>query len=388
MQYLYDNLDSNFVVFSIFLDFPKAFDSVDHKILLSKLNLYGIRGNTLKWFQSYLWNRQQIVLVNNTKSDVENISHGVPQGSVLGPLLFLIYINDITKASSLFKYILFADDSTLSVAFPPDIINYIIPEINFELQNINKWLNSNKISLNADKTKYTIFSYRNTFHIQRITLGNFVIKFTDVTKFLGVHLDDKLSFSYHINHIIKKLSRSIGVLYKLNKYLPKNILRVLYYTLVQPFITYGIEAWFGTYSNLTNKINTLQKKAIRACNNLNHLEHTSIYFNEMKILKLNDLYMLQIYTYMHKTLYNDYDDSLLQSFVRTSDRHNYPVRNDIYTLPRFTKHKFKYSIRYMCIKAWNNLPNYVNSICTVNTFRKNLKKYFISSYIDSEFFIN
>ena len=137
-------------VFSVFLDFRKAFDCVDNNILLSKLHCYGIRGVAHKWFKSYLTNRKQYVVIGNTQSELLDINHGVPQGSVLGPLLFLIFINDIVKSTSFFKFILFADDSTLSTSLPNDN-HTVITRINNELQTVSKWLRADKICINVDK---------------------------------------------------------------------------------------------------------------------------------------------------------------------------------------------------------------------------------------------
>ena len=134
LQYLYKHIDSGNVVFSLFLDFRKAFDCVNHEILLSKLNTCGVRGIALVWFRSYLTNREQYVSINNVDSNPRVIQCGVPQGSILGPLLFLIFINDITKCSDQFKYILYPDDSTLSTYVPGDNVLDSAELINSELK--------------------------------------------------------------------------------------------------------------------------------------------------------------------------------------------------------------------------------------------------------------
>ena len=140
LQYLYKHIDSGNIAFSLFLDFCKVFDCVSHEILLSKLNTCGVRVKALDWFRSYLTNREQYISINNVDSNPWVIQCGVPQGSILGPLLFLIVVNDITKCSNQFKYILYADDSTLSTCVPGDNVMYSVELINSELKCLDRWL--------------------------------------------------------------------------------------------------------------------------------------------------------------------------------------------------------------------------------------------------------
>ena len=154
MQYLYNALDDGNNVLSIFLDFNKAFDSVEHGILLRKLSHYGIRGFVHDWVKSYLTNRKQYVHCNNVKSSYSNISHGVPQGSILGPFLFLVLVNDLPNCSAKFKFNLFADDSTISYIFDHNELQRTSVIVNSELDLVYSWLCANKIKINANKTKY------------------------------------------------------------------------------------------------------------------------------------------------------------------------------------------------------------------------------------------
>ena len=179
MQFMYNHLDSDNFVISVFLDFKKAFDTVDHKILLSKLYFYRIRGVLHEWLKSYLSEINQITVIDGiTSSSSSSISHGVPQGSVLSPLLFLIFINDLPNSLSLFKFILFADDSTLSTLFPEEKALEFTLTLNHELNNVNNWLTANRICINADKTKYTIFSYRRLLHLTNVKIGSATIEET------------------------------------------------------------------------------------------------------------------------------------------------------------------------------------------------------------------
>ena len=171
LQYLYKHIDFGNIVFSLFLDFRKAFDCVNNEVLLSKLNACGVRGIALDWFRSYLTNIEQYVSINNIDSNTRVIQCGVPQGSILGLLLFLIFINDITKCSNQFKYILYTDDSKLSTCVPGDNVMESAELINSELKCLDRWLRSNKISINADKTNYMLFTYNKNLNFPDISVA-------------------------------------------------------------------------------------------------------------------------------------------------------------------------------------------------------------------------
>ena len=386
LQYLYNNIDKNNFVFSLFLDFRKAFDSVDHNIMLSKLYFYGFRGNVHNWFKSYLSNRKQFTSINSHNSDPLKVTHGVPQGSILGPLLFLIFINDLPNVSSLFKFLLFADDSTLSTNFSENEIPLIKCKINNEMKLLNDWLISNKISINATKTKYIIFSYRvkKELNLGELTIGNTKISETDNIKFLGIFLDSRLKFNIHVNYLSSKISKQVGLLYKLNNYLPKEILKILYNSFVCPYINYGIEVWFSSYLNNTNKISVLQKKSIRAINNLPYNDHTNDYFLNMNLLKLKDLFNHKIALIMFKTLNFSENPDLLEALTKFSDVHTHFTRNlSTFRVPKFNKKQSKFCIENQGVTVWNSLPLDLKNIKSLNKFKKQLKLYYLSKYSDS-----
>ena len=205
IQYLYDAIDQGHVVLSLFLDFREAFDSVEHNILLSNLQYYGLRGDAMEWFRSYLSNRSQYTIVGGETSEVLNTTHGISQESVLGPLLFLLCINDLPNTRELFKYIIYADHSILSVAFPPNEIEYYDGVINSELNNIDLWLSANRILLNEKKSHH-IFSYRNFHRISPLYIGRNEIKPINSTKFFGIYIDRNLDFRDHVSHIPSKIA--------------------------------------------------------------------------------------------------------------------------------------------------------------------------------------
>ena len=203
---IYNSFNNKEFVIGVFLDFKKAFDTIDHDILLKKLFKYGIRGKAYNWIKSYLENRLQYVSFNDNYSSKLPITCGVPQGSILGPLLFILYINDIANISSDILPILFADDTNLF--FKGSNLQSVIDKINSELIKINEWLKANKLSLNTDKTNFMIFS--SSTHNDVMTNANVKINNTDIsrvysTKFLGVIIDSKLNFAEHINMIKNKV---------------------------------------------------------------------------------------------------------------------------------------------------------------------------------------
>ena len=377
---VYARLEQNHTVLSIFLDFKKAFDCVDHNILLAKLHYYGIRGIAHKWFKSYLENRIQFTVVGKAQSCTKKVLCGVPQGTNLGPLLFLIFINDLPNSSDLFKYTLFADDSTLTAKFPRNESD-ITSKINDGLSFVNYWLMSNKIAINADKTKYVTFAYKQKPKLELLRIGDIKIKETDHIKFLGIYLDSNFKFKFHVKYITNKVARSIGILNKFKYFLPTLVMRTLYITFIQPYLSYGVQSWFSTFSNNTNSIVMLQKRAIRIVTNSEYLAHTACLFKSLNILNLNDVYKLHVLVYMYKTIHEHFDRQLLSSLVLHSDVHNYATRNaSQFVLPRYSRTMSRFSLQYRGPALWNELPQRLREIKTLKQFKVKLTETLLATY--------
>ena len=242
---IYSALNDSLSVLSIFIDFAKAFDTVNHKILLDKMYHYGIRGPIHSWFKDYLTNRNQTTVFKGVNSTSSTITLGVPQGSVLGPILFLIYINDITDIFTKSKTILFADDMTLYlIGRSPE---QLITTANQELQQLHQWCVCNRLTINTDKTYYMFFTNKKTYYLPELELNNCKIAKTNHLKFLGVTFDDKMTFKLHINNLTLKISRHIALLYQIKDLMPSYVLKCIYYAHIYPLLNYCNPIWCITY---------------------------------------------------------------------------------------------------------------------------------------------
>ena len=227
----FDNVENKKFTGLLLLDLTKAFDTVQHKILLAKLNHHGIRGVVNNFFESYLTNRSQAVIILDNHSSKSNIDIGVPQGSSLEPLLFLLYINDLPNCTSSNPR-LFADDTCILVN--ANTSNELKHSLNYELAKTNGWIVANNLTLNAAKSSAIIIKPK--LHSPPVEMNLSCaagsIKVVSSAKYLGVFIEDKLNFQEHIKHLVKKVSRLVGISIKLKNYLPTHALFKLYYTLV------------------------------------------------------------------------------------------------------------------------------------------------------------
>ena len=319
-------LDNKTFACGVFVDLEKAFDTVNHRILLSKLEHYGIRGRANCWLKSYLSNRDQCVKLNGCTSTKQAITCGVPQGSILGPLLFIIYINDMNQALENCITHHFADDTNLLYAHKdPKIIKKVV---NRDLFLLFQWLCANRLSLNVSKTEFLIFRPPKRSLPERIvlTINNQKIYESYKMKYLGILLDTRLSFKAHISELSKKLSQSIGMLYKMRSLSTPSILLSLYHAIFSSHMTYGLPVWGNATENHLKRIELLQKRAIRAISFSDYNAHTSPIFKDLGILKLKDQFDYQMASLLWDLDHNTLSPSLSSYFTKVADIHTHPTR--------------------------------------------------------------
>ena len=252
-------LDKKMFSCGVFIDLEKAFDTVNHQILISKLYHYGIRGVANKWFTSYLSNRFQKVSLNSESSKRLPITCGVPQGSILGPLLFLIYINDMHLSVEHSVIYHFADDTNL--LYSCKTFKNLRKRVNRDLQLLYEWLCANRLSLNTGKTEFIVFRPPRYKMTERLTLKLHHTKLFESSKikYLGMILDNNLNWKAHLTELSKKLSRAVGLIYKVRHLCPTSVLRSLYYSLFHSHMSYGLILWSNAKQCYIDKIRSLQK---------------------------------------------------------------------------------------------------------------------------------
>jgi hypothetical protein len=365
------------ITLGIYLDFSKAFDTINHNILLRKLSKYGIRGIALDLLCNYLDSRSQYVSFNSFNSDLLPITCGVPQGSILGPLLFILYINDISTVSDILFSILYADDSNLFVQGKN--ISRMVSTMNAELVKIVTWINANQLSLNIGKTSYMIFKTKNKKILPSddIKINNCSIDRVYDIKFLGVFLDCHLNWNKHVMHVRNKICKSIGILYKVRKLLHKHTLITLYYSFVYPYLNYAVELWGSSSKQNMNSLLIVQKKIVRILSNAPYKSHSAPLFSDLKILHVYKIYQYHVSLLMIKIYKKLCPNILINLFVNMSFN-SYDTRQNVkYRLPLYNLIICQKGFKYQGALLWNYIVGNIDIRYSVITIKKHIKNTYL-----------
>ena len=325
MDYVAKAMHENKFVITCYIDLKKAFDTCNWQILFRKLEHYGLDNSAIRWFQSYLSERKMFTRVGDSDSELMEILCGVPQGSILGPLLFLIYIGDLPYNTELFTA-LYADDTSFANSHKD--IDVLFKQTNEMLAEVEDWFNSNYLSLHPGKTRFMIFSNKKNSRIAKESKHELFLQNSSIMrvheagteksfKLVGVHIDENLSFKYHIKHVHKKIIGMTSLISRSKSILPSKIKKILFHSLVQSHLQYCLAVWGG--SSGTQILKQSQKKAARVACGAKWIRHADPCFSNLQALKFQDMFKISCAKVALKSAYGTQIDGLTDCFIPTHE---------------------------------------------------------------------
>ena len=374
MDHIISELNNRNSIIALGLDIRKAFDTINHKILIEKMDHYGIRNVTLSWFRSYLEHRTHQVKIDTYFSKEELITCGVPQGSILGPLLFILYLNDFVNVNPNNHNVLYADDTNIFFTTDPNAQN--VDRINIQLDYLNKWFAVNHLSLSHEKTNYMFFSNNRPPENIMLKIGNCILSQVRAAKFLGVMIDDKLTWIDHIEYIKKKVSKCISIIFKVRYLLSTRWKLKLYKTFVLPLFNYCNIVWGSAPISHLRSLLVSQKKVLKMSLNLHRYSPTDFVYESSGCHSINNINKIHCCIFMYKYVHNILPNTFQNRYMYFSDSHSYFTRQERnIRLPFPRINIFKKSILYRGPLLWNELTLDIKNSTSLDNFKYNIKKY-------------
>lgn len=374
------DLNKGLFIISVFLDFKRAFETVDHRILLSKLKRIGFADTALTWIESYLSDRVQRTDFCGQTSDFKKNPFGVPQGSILGPLLFILYINDINTSVRHCKVNLFADDTLLNIS--SSNLTDAVQKINQDLESLSLWLRQNKLKLNVQKTKYMLIGRKsvNTIDQPTIQIDNEQIERVNEFKYLGILIDEKLIFDKHINNIVKKTAMRIGILYRASNKLTSGAKLCIYNAMIKPHFQYCSTILFLCNNCDLDKLQVQQNKVMRLILKCSNYTHVNVMLDKLKWLSVRQLIYFNVLSFIYRMQNNELPRYLCENVTYVYQHHSLNTRskNNI-CLHNMSKSTTQNSLFYKGFKMYNELPATIKS-SSPSKFSKLLKEHIITHF--------
>ena len=371
------NINENKLTGALFVDFAKAFDVIDHKLLCKKLLLYGITGKALHLLNSFLSNRNQYTSVNSSdlKSNIKPVKYGVPQGSILGPLLFAIYVNDLPLCIQE-NCELFCDDTTIHTSHTD--VNQISHSLQQSLNTLNQWCKLNHMSLNPQKTKLMLITTQQkrrslTCSLPPIFLENVCIEEVDNHRVLGIIIDNNLSWSKHIDYLCKTLSRRVYQLSKFKNFINFHARKLFIHAYILSSINYCSTLFDSSSKTSLKPLHRLYKRALKVALQKSSTL-TKLDYSKLNMLPLKEVFYINKCSLMHKVLSKSAPEPLC-SFFQINQRH--PTK---FLTPRPRINSFKTSLSYSGCVLWNSLPAHLRSRQNIVTFKNHLFIHFRSTF--------
>lgn len=369
----------------VLLDYSKAFDTLDSTILCLKLKYFGIGDLPLKFFADYLSDRQQKVYLNGNYSKTINVNKGVPQGSILGPLLFSVYTADFCSYLKFSDSHQYADDYQILHHFTLQDIEQAADNLNFDLDIISTVSNAHGLILNENKTEVLVYGKHRELIVNNpvfsITLNGKVLSFSEYCKDLGIFLDFNLRFQKHVSNIMQKSFSKLKVLYFHKDILSSDIKLKLCDSLILSYVAYGdLVYWPAILNKDKESLQRLQNACLRFSYNLRKFDHVTNKFVESKWLYLNERFVVHMACLVYKTNKLKTPKYLHDKLLKGCNRHERTTRHrDLYTVPRHSSAQFQRSFTYNAIKIYNKLPSSIKSSPSVTSFRKQVKSNLVAN---------